>query len=163
MILSRNLELIAIILIFFLFASGCVLSREPNVTTGNNTQSITPPIPTITVIENNILTNDTYWIAIDPIIGYLTYLDNFNITARTNLPVDENVFIRISNVSTRAEGYEADITTGSVRVTNGNGKYNNTSYRVNSHTIFGSRYIVFMSAGEMGPSNVTYFRLLPVP
>ena len=159
----KKSEFTVVILIFFLFTSGCLFSQQANVTSGNITQLVTRTIPLLTRSEINPLPNDTFWIEIDPITGYVTYLDNFNITARTNLPVDENVFIRISNVSTRAEGYEADITTGSVRVTNGNGKYNNTSYRVNSHTIFGSRYIVFMSAGEMGPSNVTYFSLLPVP
>jgi hypothetical protein len=153
---------IAIILII-IPTTGCISSKQPQFTSDKSIQPPTPIISIITSLENKSVNNDTYWIRIDPITGYKTHLNGFSITALNNLPVGETVIIEIRNESLWAEGYSGQSFTGNILVTNGNGKINKTSYRVNPDTLLGNGYVVRISAGERGPSNITNFMIWPVP
>jgi hypothetical protein len=153
----------ATILIIFLFTSGCTFSRQSQSTYDNSTYLVKTNDSTITLAGKYIVDNDTYWIRINPITNYLTYYSAFNITAQTNLPVDENVLIRIYNATPGAKGYGRYSITGNISVTNGESTFNKTTFHVNQFTLSGPHYIVLESAGEKGPSNVTHFEIWPTP
>jgi len=122
-----------------------------------------PTISATTTSEENTIDNGTYWIRIDPIVGYHLYHIGFNITAQTNLPVDENVLIRIYNATPWAKGYDGYNLIGYTKVTNGDIPYNKTSFHIKEKTLISAKYLVWMSAGEKGPSNVTHFEIVPTP
>jgi hypothetical protein len=163
MTLSKKQKLSVIILILLIFTAGCISSRQPQDPNHNFTVPVTPGISTITLSEKNVGDNDTYWIRIDPVAGTKSSGDIFNITAQTNLPPDENIFIRIYNTSPRAKGREGISITGQTKVTTKGSNNNKISFRVNSQILSANNYTILISAGEKGPSNVTNFWIVPLP
>jgi len=160
---SRIVEYSAIFLIVFLLTAGCVFPKQQQDPNNNSTPLVTPSVPIMNLSEKNVGNNDTYWIVIDPVVGTKSSGDIFNITARTNLTPEENVFIRIYNTSPRGKGHEGISITGQTKVTTGGSNYNKISFRVNSQILSANNYTILISAGENGPSNSTNFWIVPSP
>ena len=160
---SRIVEYSAIFLIVFLFTGGCIFPKQQQDPNNNSTPLVTPSVPIMTLSEKNVGNNDTNWIMIDPIVGYNTYYNGFNITAQTNLPIDENILIIIYNATPRAKGSNGFSITGYTNVTNRDRNSNKISFRVNPQFLSAGYYTILISAGENGPSNSTNFWIVPSP
>jgi hypothetical protein len=128
---------LTLMIVVVLLAAGCMGQAETRKSDTNVTSpvSTTPPISTTTEIEPPQISQEGYWIKIDPISDKYTN-EIFSISSTTNLSAGEEILVQVYS-STFHTGPKFPINefygaTGTVRVIQGMNGINITLFVVNT-------------------------------
>jgi len=154
-----------------LLAAGCMGQAETGKSDTNVTSpvSTTPPISTTTEIEPSQISQEGYWIKIEP-IGDKFVGESFTITSTTNLSVGTEILVQVYS-STFFPGGQRNFygATATVKVSKGTGGINTISFVVDSSTLYNSsplkpdEYIVTEDAIIQPVTGTALFNVLPAP
>jgi hypothetical protein len=167
----RTVFIAILIIVAMLLAAGCMGQAETGKSDTNVTSpvSTTPPISTTTEIEPPQISQEGYWIKIDPISD--KYTDEiFTITSTTNLSAGEEILVQVYS-STFFPGGQRNFygATATVKVSKGTGGINTISFVVDSSTLYNSsllkpdEYIVTEDAVIQPVTGTAFFNVLPAP
>lgn len=150
-----------LVIVVAMLAAGCAGQDRERKGAGNGI-SAAPTIsliPTPTQIESPQDPKEGYWIKIDPISDKQVG-DIFTINASTNLSAGDEILVQIYN-----SRIVRDIsgTSGSVKVVQGAGEMNMTSFVVNTSDFRPDEYIVTEEALRQNTSGVIFFNVFPAP
>jgi hypothetical protein len=157
----RIMFVLMLIIMVVLLATGCVGQGGEGKSAGNVISPVptTASIPTQTLIEPYQVSQEGYWIKIDPVsdkqIG-----DIFIVTSTTNVSVGEEILVQVysSNFYTTGKFYGI---TGTVSVVRGRSGINTISFIVNSSTLKPDEYIVTEDAVIHQATGTALFNVLP--
>jgi hypothetical protein len=142
-------------------AAGCMGHVETGKSDMNVTSSVPPtsPIATTTEIEPSQISQEGYWIKIDPISDKQAG-DLFTINASTNLSAGNEILVQIYNsrIVRNITG-----TLGTVKVIQGTGGINTISFVVNSSEFKPDEYIVTEEALGLGTFDIAFFNIFQKP
>ena len=164
----RTMSTLMLIIIVVLLATGCFGQVRDGKSAGNVTSPVptAPPIATTTEIEPPQISQEGYWIKIDP-IGDKHVGDIFMVTASTNVSAGEEILVQVYSSTFRTgakfpinEFYGA---TGTVRVIQGMNGINITLFVVNTSELKPDQYIVTEDAVIQPVTGTALFNVLPAP
>ena len=163
-----------LVLLAVLLAAGCVGQAENGKSAGNVTSPVptTPSIATTTEIGRPQISQEGYWIQIDPISDKFVG-ESFTITSTTNLSAGEEILVQVYSGThfngPKIQTWEFYGATGSVKVIQGNRGINTISFVVNSSTLYNSsplqpdEYIVTEDAIIQPVTGTALFNVIPAP
>jgi hypothetical protein len=154
-----------LIIMVVLLATGCVGQGGEGKSAENGISSVPIPssIPTPTQIEPPQITQDGYWIKIDPISDKQAG-DIFIVTSTTNVSVGEEILVQVYSPKFFPGGQqEFSGTTGNVEVIPGSNGINTISFVVNTSAFRPNEYVVTEDAIGQDATGFTQFNILPAP
>ena len=157
----RTMFVILIVTAVLALAAGCMGQAE----TGKSDRNVTSPVPTTpsiattTEIEPPQISQEGYWIKIDP-IGDKQVGDIFTITSTTNLSAGEEILVQVYNsrIVRNITG-----TLGTVKVIQGTGGINTISFVVNTSEFKPDEYIVSEDATGQETFGIAFFNVFQKP
>jgi hypothetical protein len=144
-------------------AAGCMGQVE----TGKSDMNVTSPVPTTasipipTPIDPYKVSQEGYWIKVDPISDKLVG-DIFTVTSTTNVSAGEEILVQVYS-STFFPGGQREFygTFGTVEVNQGINGINTISFVVNTSELKPDEYIVTNDAIRQDASSGVLFNVLP--
>ena len=170
----RAMFVLMLIIMVVLLAAGCMGQAGDGKSAGNVTPpvSTTSSIPIPTQIEPPQVSQEGYWIKIDPISDKFVG-ESFTITSTTNLSVGTEVLVQVYSAThfngPKMQTWEFYGVTGTIKVIQGNRGINTISFVVNSSTLYNSiplqpdEYIVTEDAIIQQVTGTALFNVLPAP
>jgi hypothetical protein len=170
----RIIFALTLFIITVVLSVGCMGQTGDGKSAGNIISPVptTASIPTPTLIDPYQVSQEGYWIKIDPISDKYTG-EVFTITSTTNLSVGTEVLVQVYSGThfngPKIQTWEFYGATGTVKVIQGNRGINTISFVVNSSTLSNStplqpdEYIVTEDAIIEPVTGTVLFNVLPAP
>jgi hypothetical protein len=161
----RTIFALTLFIIAVVLSVGCMGQTGDGKSAGNIISHVptTAAIPIPTPIDPYKVSQEGYWIKIDPISDKQVG-DIFIVTSTTNVSVGEEILVQVYSPKFFPGGQqEFSGTTGNVEVIQGSNGINTISFFVNTSAFRPNEYVVTEDAIRQNATGFTPFNVLPAP